>query len=69
MLHLRSRNDFSGRYPSVVKALAKLPDNTVIDDEVVAFDEEGVRRSTCSRNYGSAPALCMDGLRSSQKPN
>src|SRR5687767_8912270 len=39
-LHLRSRNDndFSVRYPGVIRALAKLPDNTVIDGEVVAFD-------------------------------
>jgi len=39
-LHLRSRNDkdFAVRYPAVVKALAKLPDETVIDGEVVAFD-------------------------------
>src|SRR5262249_39427819 len=40
---LRSRNDkdFNLRYPGVVKALGKLPDNTVIDGEIVAFDPEG----------------------------
>ena len=40
---LRSRNDddFSERYPAVVKALGKWPDNTVIDGEIVAFDQEG----------------------------
>jgi bifunctional non-homologous end joining protein LigD len=40
VVHLRSRNDndFSGRYPGVVKGLAKMPDNTVIDGEVIAFD-------------------------------
>lgn len=39
-IHLRSRNnkDFSARYPAVLKGLAKLPDETVIDGEVVAFD-------------------------------
>jgi ATP-dependent DNA ligase len=39
-VHLRSRNDndFSGRYPAVVKGLSKMPDNTVIDGEVIAFD-------------------------------
>ena len=38
VVHLRSRNDndFSGRYPGVVKGLAKMPDNTVIDAEVIA---------------------------------
>src|ERR687898_2741121 len=42
-VHLRSRNDndFSGRYPGVVKGLAKRPDNTVVDSEVIAFDDEG----------------------------
>ena len=39
-LHLRWRNDndFSLRYEDVVKGLAKLPDETVIDGEVIALD-------------------------------
>lgn len=43
VVHLRSRNDndFNVRYPAVVNALAKLPDNTVIDGEIVVFDQEG----------------------------
>jgi bifunctional non-homologous end joining protein LigD len=42
-LHLRSRNDndFTKRYPGVLSGLAKLPDDTVIDGEVVAFDPDG----------------------------
>ena len=42
IVHFRSRNDndFSGRYPGVVKGLANMPDNTVIDGEVIAFDDE-----------------------------
>jgi ATP-dependent DNA ligase len=45
-IHLRSRNDndFSLRYPGVMKGLAKLPDETVIDGEVIAVGEEGRRR-------------------------
>jgi bifunctional non-homologous end joining protein LigD len=39
-VQLRSRNDkdFGERYPALVKALAKLPDETVVDGEVVALD-------------------------------
>jgi DNA ligase D-like protein (predicted ligase) len=57
-VHLRSRNDndFSGRYPGVVTALAKMPDNTVIDGEVVAFDEEGRPSFSALQNYGSGRA-------------
>ncbi len=40
---LRSRNnkDFSARYRAVVRALGGLPDDTVIDGEIVALDESG----------------------------
>jgi bifunctional non-homologous end joining protein LigD len=42
-IHLRSRNDndFTTRYPAVVRGLANMPDETVIDGEVVAIDKEG----------------------------
>jgi len=42
-LHLRSRNnkDFSKQYPQLLKGLEELPDETVIDGEVVAFNESG----------------------------
>jgi len=58
VVHLQSRNDndFSGRYPGVVKGLAKMPDNTVIDGEVIAFDDEGRPSFNALQNYGSAPA-------------
>ena len=55
-LYLRSRNDndFSMRYPAVVSALAKLPDDTAIDGEIVALDEEGRPSFTALQNYGSS---------------
>src|SRR5688572_5743265 len=58
-VHLRSRNDndFNVRYPGVVKALANMPSDTVIDGEVVAFDQEGRPSFNALQNYyGSAPA-------------
>jgi DNA ligase D-like protein (predicted ligase) len=55
-VHLRSRNDndFSARYPGVVKGLAKIPDNTVIDGEVIAFGDDGRPSFSALQNYGSA---------------
>ena len=57
-VHLRSRNDhdFARRYPAVLKGLARLPDETVIDGEIVAFDEDGRPSFNVLQNYGSAPA-------------
>ena len=57
-LYLRSRNnnDFTLRYPDVVDGLAGLPDDTVIDGEVVAFDEDGRPSFNALQNYGSSSA-------------
>jgi bifunctional non-homologous end joining protein LigD len=57
-VHLRSRNDndFGARYPGVAKALAKMPDDTVIDGEIIAFDQDGRPSFNALQNYGSAPA-------------
>jgi DNA ligase D-like protein (predicted ligase) len=56
--HLRSRNDndFSLRYANVMKGLAKLPGETVIDGEVVALDDEGRPSFNILQNYGSSKA-------------
>jgi ATP-dependent DNA ligase len=55
-IHLRSRNDndFNGRYPSIVRALAALPDETVVDGEIVALGEDGRPSFHIIQNYGSA---------------
>src|SRR5688572_18283506 len=57
-VRLRSRNDkdFSLRYPAVMDGLAKLPNDTTIDGEIVAFDEEGRPSFNALQNYGSSPA-------------
>lgn len=57
-LQLRSRNDneFALRYASVAKALTQLPDDTVIDGEIVAPDSEGKPSFNALQNYGSGKA-------------
>ena len=55
---LRSRNDkdFTARYPAIVKALAPMPDDTVLDGEVVALDAEGRPSFNLLQNYGAVGA-------------
>jgi DNA ligase D-like protein (predicted ligase) len=55
-VYLRSRNnkDFNGSYPGIVKVLANMPDETVIDGEVVALDEAGRPLFSALQNYGSS---------------
>ena len=52
-LHLRSRNDndFAVRYAAVVRGLKDLPDETVVDGEIVAFDEDGRPSFNRLQNY------------------
>src|ERR1051325_4991515 len=55
-VHLRSRNDneFDRRYPAIVKALSRMPDETVLDGEVVALDAEGRPSFNALQNFGSS---------------
>jgi DNA ligase D-like protein (predicted ligase) len=59
-VQLRSRNDndFAERYAEIAKALEKMPDDTVIDGEVVALDASGRPSFNALQNYGSSkPSL------------
>src|SRR5262245_5454470 len=76
-VHLRSRNnkDFNGKYPPIVKALTALPDETVIDGELVALDQEGRPSFNLLQNYREAPifyyvfdALVLAGRNLTREP-
>jgi len=56
-VQLRSRNDkdFNVRYPGLVSALGSMPDETVLDGEVVALDAEG--RPAFGKLQNHSPAM------------
>src|SRR5580692_10314145 len=58
-VHLRSRNDndFNIRYPGIVKALAMMPDDSVLDGEVVALDADGRPSFNALQNYATGVPL------------
>jgi len=55
-LKLRSRNDndMAVRYPVIARALAKLPDETVVDGELAALDADGRPSFNLLQNYGNS---------------
>jgi DNA ligase D-like protein (predicted ligase) len=55
-VQLRSRNDndFGARYAPILKGLARLPVDTVIDGEVVALDADGRPSFQLLQNYASS---------------
>lgn len=55
-LRSRNDNDFTDKYPLVVKALGSLPDETVVDGELVALDASGRPSFNALQNRGSRGA-------------
>ena len=58
-IQLRSRNDndFSLRYPAITKGLSSLPNETVVDGEVVALDASGKPSFNILQNHAAGAAL------------
>src|SRR5436190_9130302 len=57
-VHLRSRNDndFSRRYRTVLRGLERMPNETVIDGELIALGEDGRPSFNALQNSTSASA-------------
>jgi ATP-dependent DNA ligase len=49
----RRNNSFNRQYPLIVEALGELPDETVVDGEVVALDQSGFPNFNLLQNYRS----------------
>jgi bifunctional non-homologous end joining protein LigD len=58
---LRSRNnkDFNTKYPAIVRALGALPDETLIDGELVALDATGRPSFNALQNAGSSELVVV----------
>jgi bifunctional non-homologous end joining protein LigD len=55
----RNQKDFTRRFPDVVKGIAGLPGDTVIDGEVVALDENGRPSFNLLQGFGNAQAIVL----------
>ncbi len=58
-LYSRRGTDLTRRFKYVAEALASLPDETVIDGEVVALDDQGKPNFNLLQNYRSAESHIM----------
>ena len=54
-----NQKDFTRRFPSIVKGIAELPNDTIIDGEIVALDEEGKPSFNLLQGFGDAKAIVL----------
>jgi bifunctional non-homologous end joining protein LigD len=50
----RNQKDFTRRFPGIAKGIAELPNDTVIDGEIVALDEVGTPSFNLLQGFGDA---------------
>jgi bifunctional non-homologous end joining protein LigD len=55
----RNQKDFSRRFPTVLKGIAELSSDTVIDGEMVALDEEGRPSFNLRQGFGNAQTIVL----------
>ena len=76
-LFSRSGKDLSSRFAAVVRALARIPDQTLIDGEIVAIDGDGLADLNRLQNFdadpepsNSMPSICRSSrIRLRSKPH
>jgi DNA ligase D-like protein (predicted ligase) len=55
----RNQKNFARRFPTIVKGLAGLPGDTVIDGEMVALDENGKPSFNLLQGFGDAESIIL----------
>jgi bifunctional non-homologous end joining protein LigD len=58
-LRSRNGNDFGPRYPAVLRGLKRLPDDTIVDGELVAFGDDGHPSFNALQNATSSKTVVM----------
>src|SRR5215472_14206295 len=55
----RNQKDFTRRFAGVAKGIAELPNDTIIDSEIVALDESGKPSFNLLQGFGDVQAIVL----------